>query len=168
MSQMASPPPLHAHSHENTVPRPALIMAGALVLLSIALTATVTLGFVDREAVPAVERAKAAVAPAATRELRFDDAATGDVRVSDAASGELVLLVDQDTQSGGFIRGVLRGLARDRRMRGIGSEPHFELTLWQDGSLTLSDSATGRDVELGGFGSDNRAIFMGLLDEGGA
>lgn len=168
MSQASAPAPLHAHSHENTVPRPALIMAGALVVLSIALTATVTLGFVDREAVPAVERAKASVAPVSLRELRFDDVANGNVRITDAQSGEEVMLVDQDTQSGGFIRGVIRGLARERRMHGIGAEPPFALTLWQDGSLTLHDSATGRDLELGGFGADNRAIFMGLLDEGGA
>jgi len=90
------------------------------------------------------------------------------VRVSDAETGKLVLLVEQDTQSGGFIRGVMRGLARERRMHGIGSVPPFELTLWQDGSLSLHDTATGRDVELGGFGNDNRVVFMELLDGAGA
>ena len=157
----------HAHSHENTVPRPALIMAGALVGVSLVLTATVSMGYLDREAVPGIERAKAAVAPAMTRELRFDDGADGSVLITDAKSGELVKLVGQETPSGGFIRGVLRGLARDRRMHGVGSGPPFALTLWQDGSLSLSDIATGREVELGGFGSDNRAVFVGLLQDGG-
>ena len=168
MNQTLTPSPHHSHSHENTVPRPTLIMAGALVALSIVLTATVSFGYVDREAVPQVERAKAAVAPAQMRQLRFEDVANGNVRVSDAETGKLVLLVEQDTQSGGFIRGVMRGLARERRMHGIGSVPPFELTLWQDGSLSLHDTATGRDVELGGFGNDNRVVFMELLDGAGA
>ncbi len=168
MSQTFTPPPLHAHSHENTVPRPALAMAGALVALSLLLTTAVTLGFMEREAVPQAARAEASVAPVETRALRFADAENGTVRVTDAESGELVLLVEQDTQSGGFIRGVMRGLARERRMHGIGAEPHFELTLWQDGSLSLHDTATKRDVELGGFGADNRAVFIGLLEGGGA
>lgn len=158
----------HTHSHENTVPRPALIMAGALVGLSLVLTGAVSLGLLDREAVPGVERAAAAVAPAKSRDLRFADGADGTVRITDAATGELVKLVEQETQSGGFIRGVLRGLARDRKMRGIGAEPPFTLTLWQDGSLSLSDSATGREVELGGFGGDNRAVFVALLEGEGA
>lgn len=160
--------PLHAHSHENTVPRPALVMAAGLVGLTLMLTAAVQIGWLDREAVPSVERAKAAVAPAASRELRFEDGADGSVRIIDASTGTLVQQVVEDTPSGGFIRGVMRGLARDRRMRGIGAEPPFTLTLWQDGSLSLSDSATGREVELGGFGADNRAVFMALLERGGA
>ena len=158
----------HAHNHENTVPRPALIMAGALVGLSLVLTGAVSLGILDREAVPSVDRAAAAVAPAKTRDLRFADGTDGSVRITDAATGELVQLVNQDTQSGGFIRGVLRGLARDRKMRGIGAQPPFRLTLWQDGSLSLTDTATGREVELGGFGADNRAVFVALLEGEGA
>ena len=54
MNQTLTPSPHHTHSHENTVPRPALIMAGSLVALSILLTATVSFGYVDREAVPQV------------------------------------------------------------------------------------------------------------------
>ena len=72
------------------------------------------------------------------------------------------------TQGGGFIRGVLRGVARDRKMRGIGAQPPFALTLWRDGSLSLTDTATGREVELGGFGADNRAVFVALLEGEGA
>lgn len=162
------PAPLHAHSHENTVPRPALVMAGGLVALSLVLTAAVQIGWLEREAVPGIERARAAVAPSASRQLRFEDGADGSVRIIDAATGEVVQQVVEDTPSGGFIRGVMRGLARERRMRGIGAAPPFTLTLWQDGSLSLSDSATGREVELGGFGADNRAVFMALLPRGEA
>ncbi|OYX91780.1 MAG: hypothetical protein B7Y74_13695 [Novosphingobium sp. 35-62-5] len=43
------------HDHENTVPRPALILAGALVATTLSLTALVQVGVLNHEAVPAVE-----------------------------------------------------------------------------------------------------------------
>ncbi len=51
-------------------------------------------------------------------------------------------------------------------MHGFGAEPHFELVAWGDGSLSLTDTASGRMIELGAFGPDNRAIFAGLLPVG--
>ncbi|QZH75069.1 MAG: phosphonoacetaldehyde methylase [Erythrobacter sp.] len=153
----------HGHSHENTVPRPALIMAGVLVGFCLLMTAAVSLGFIEREAVPSVERASANVSPVTERSLRFFDEADGTVRIADVASGETVAVVDTETKSGGFVRGVLRGLARERRAHGIGSEPPFALTLWENGAISLTDSATGRMIELGAFGPDNRAVFAALL-----
>jgi putative photosynthetic complex assembly protein len=58
---------------------------------------------------------------------------------------------------------VLRGLARERRQHGIGAEPPFRLTLWANGALSLVDTATGRVIELDGFGQTNRAAFARLL-----
>lgn len=156
----------HAHSHENTVPRAALIAAVSLVILSLVLTSAVTLGFVEREAVPQVERAKAAVSMVASRDLQFADRRDGAVLISDANDGSSIAVIEAETKGGGFIRGVLRGLARERRMHGIGAEPHFVLTAWADGSLSLTDTATGRMIELGAFGPDNRAIFAALLSDG--
>lgn len=158
----------HAHSHENTVPRPALWLAGGLVGFSLLMTASVTMGLFDREAVPQITRMEANVAPVEVRELRFADRADGAVLITEADSGATVAVVETETEGGGFIRGVLRGLARERRMYGVGSSPPFTLTLWQDGSISLVDSATGRNVELGAFGPDNRATFVALLDLGGA
>ncbi|MDR7101560.1 photosynthetic complex assembly protein PuhC [Croceicoccus sp. BE223] len=153
----------HAHDHANTVPGAALVAAAALVGFALAMTATVKLGWLDREAVPAVARAQADVAPVATRTLRFSDRADGSVLITDAATGAVVSTVPPGGEQGGFIRGVLRGLARERHMNGVGQVPPFRLTMWQDGSLTLIDEGTGRSVELGGFGSDNRAAFAALL-----
>lgn len=158
----------HAHSHENTVPTPALVSAGLLVAFALAMTASVQLGWLDRAAVPSVERAKADVAPSARRMLAFADLADGSVRVTDAASGREVALIAAGSEKGGFVRGVLRGMARERRMHGIGAAPPFLLTLWQDGSLTLLDETTGRSVELGAFGPDNRVDFEALLHAGEA
>lgn len=153
----------HAHSHENTVPTPALIAAGMLILFALLMTATVRMGWLEREAVPSIERAKAQVAPAAQRTLAFADAADGSVIVTDGASGRQVALIEAGSEQGGFVRGVLRGMARERRMHGIGAEAPFTLTLWEDGSLSLLDETTGRSVELGAFGPDNRVDFENLL-----
>ena len=88
------------------------------------------------------------------------------MRIEDAATGGTAGLVAAGSRSG-FIRGVMRGLARDRRMRGIGEAPPFRLTLWRDGELSLLDEATGRAIELSAFGSTNRAAFAALLPHGG-
>ncbi len=63
----------------------------------------------------------------------------------------------------GFIRGVLRGMARDRKLRDIGPAAPFTLTLFSDDALTLADPATGRSIELGSFGPTNRQSFADLL-----
>lgn len=153
----------HAHSHENTVPRPALISAGALIIFVLVLTAAVRLGVLNREAVPEVNRAEASIAAVETRKLTFADQADGAVLVEDSETGEQVALIETETPGGGFVRGVLRGMARERRARGVDATPPFKLTLWQDGSISLVDPATERAVELGGFGPDNRAVFERLL-----
>ena len=63
----------------------------------------------------------------------------------------------------GFVRIVMRGFARDRLNLGIGSEPPFELTRWQDGRLTITDPSTGHRTELVGFGTTNVDAFAKLL-----
>jgi putative photosynthetic complex assembly protein len=57
----------------------------------------------------------------------------------------------------------MRGLARERRQHSIGAAPPFRLTLWRNGMLSLVDTATGRTVELDGFGPTNRAAFARFL-----
>ena len=100
-------------------------------------------------------------APAlATRELRFLDRSDGSIEVVDAKSGVTVTsIVGQN----GFVRGTLRGLARERKRQGIGIEPAFDLVARADGRLTLLDPATGRRVDLESFGPTNTAEFARLL-----
>lgn len=153
----------HAHSHENTVPRPALAMAGALVAITLALTTLVRVGVLDREAVPAVERAQDKVAAVEVRHLVFADRADGAVVVDDTDSGRTLAVLVGENDGGGFVRGVMRGMARERRMNGVGPARPFELTQWANGALTLRDPATGRAIELGSFGATNRAAFARFL-----
>lgn len=153
----------HTHSLDNAVPRPALMMALALVALTIAMVLAVRLGLAEREAVPAVERSRTGTMQVATRSLTFADMPDGAVRITDATTGHTIASLHGEGDGGGFVRGVMRGMARDRQMRGIGQAPPFTLTLWEDGSLSLTDPASGRSVELGAFGPDNRAAFLRFI-----
>ena len=149
---------------EITVHRVPIIMAGALIVSVIALTASVTLGYVDRQSIPAEARAEAGTTQINTRSLLFFDESDGTVRVEDAFSGEEVGRFGPGT--GGFVRSSMRSLVHQRRINGIGRETPFELVEWDDGGLTLLDTTTGGTVELASFGADNRAVFANMLEKG--
>lgn len=93
--------------------------------------------------------------------LHFVDLDGGLVSVVDANENREItrLQVGED----GFMRSVMRGLARERKAHGLGPEIPFELTLWEDGLVSLIDPATERRVELSAFGKDNLAAFTRLL-----
>jgi hypothetical protein len=74
------------------------------------------------------------------------------LRFADTANGEQ-----------GFLRGVLRGMARDRRMNEVGPYPPYTLSLHADGRLRLSDPQTGQRYDLASFGPDNAAVFARWL-----
>ena len=82
--------------------------------------------------------------------------------VTDARTGAKVASFGQE--GSGFIRGVMRGLARERRMHGHGAQAPFRLTRYVDDQLSLVDMATGRIIELNGFGHTNVAAFNRLLE----
>jgi putative photosynthetic complex assembly protein len=156
-----------SHDHEQTIPRHAVASAAILVGTALALTLLVRVGVLSREAVPSVERTAAHVAPAVVRNLSFADRGDGAVVVRDVATGQTVRVLIDGVPGNGFVRGVMRGMARERRARKVGMDAPFNLTLWQNGTLSLTDKATGRAIELGSFGPDNRAAFAALLPGGG-
>lgn len=137
----------------NTVPRLPLIGVG--VMLAVILAGVVAVsqsGMVIR----------APDAPAVTvRELRFEDRPDGSIAIFDGKTGAEV---DAVTGQAGFVRGTLRGLARERRARGLGPEQPFQLIGRADGRLTLSDPATGRTVDLESFGPANAGVFAQMLN----
>ena len=96
-----------------------------------------------------------------SRELQFLDRHDGVVVVLDDHDGYTVDVLDPGT--GGFVRGVMRGMARERRSKKVGTEPPYRLAVWSDGRLTLDDPATGRWVELAAFGADNVSAFARML-----
>lgn len=99
--------------------------------------------------------------PVQAVELRFADLATGGVGVFAMPGNTLIERLEPGQQ--GFVRGVMRGFARQRKLAGIGPDTPFRLTRYSDGSLVLSDALTGRLVELNSFGPTNAASFNRFL-----
>jgi putative photosynthetic complex assembly protein len=144
----------HHHVHNETLPRGALLGLGGLVLFTVLLVAGARLAGFEPGA---GERAPVTM----SRELGFEDLAGGRVRIYDWQSGTLILTLEPGTEN--FIRGVMRGLARERRSAMAGIETPFLLSQHSDGALTIEDQATGRVIELGAFGPTNSAAFARLL-----
>lgn len=150
-----------AHRHDNLIPPGAVRLASGLVVGTLLLVAGVRADWLPASSSPVAQRAAARVQPVAERHLRFADV-NGQVVVTDARTGDQVAALGQE--GSGFIRGVMRGLARERRMYGLGAEKPFRLTLYADTQLVLTDLATGRVIELTGFGGTNRQAFARLLE----
>jgi putative photosynthetic complex assembly protein len=131
--------------------------AGVLVIASILIAASARIWDVGTTRLTYTE-------PASTQELRFEDRADGSIAVLAADDGRIIELIEPGTK--GFVRMVMRGLARDRQAAGIGSQPPFTLTRWADGRLSISDPTTARRIELTGFGADNVNAFAGFLPSG--
>lgn len=93
--------------------------------------------------------------------LHFEDQVNGSILVRSGRDGTVVDTVAPGTN--GFLRGTLRGLARERHRQGIGQEQPFQLVGHADGRLTLVDPTTGRQVNLEAFGPTNAAVFVRLL-----
>ena len=137
------------------VPRPVLLAAGALVALTVTLTAGARLA---RGAGPGREPPSEAI------EVRFEDRADGSVAMLDPTTGRELTRVPP--ASNGFIRGVLRGLFRERKLESLGRAGTFRIERGRDGRLALEDLATHRRIDLSAFGPDNTAAFARLLAAG--
>jgi putative photosynthetic complex assembly protein len=96
-----------------------------------------------------------------SRALQFEDTASGAVAVRDAQTGAQIALFEGEQ---GFLRGVLRAMARERKLRN--AERHATLLLQNhaDGSLSLFDATTGERINLESFGHTQRATFARLQD----
>ncbi len=136
------------------LPRWAVVALGLLLIATLAGVAAVRLSGTQ---------IRSPDAPAAAqRSLRFEDGPNGSVLVLDARTGARI---DSVSGEAGFLRGSLRALVRERKMRGIGSGPAFELIGRTDGRLTLSDPATGERLDLESFGPTNSAVYRRWLQD---
>lgn len=143
--------------HQQIIPRPVLISAGAIMLLSIGLAGAARQIHLHTPA-PAAAPALAAI------DVAFADRPDGAIAMVDPQSGAELAAVPP--RSNGFVRGVLRGMFRTRKLEQKGREGQFHLAREADGRLTLTDPQTGRRVDLSSFGPDNTAAFAQLLDQG--
>lgn len=142
-------------------PKGALWGAAALIGFTMAVTIAVRAGALPEVANPPAMREAASVRLVAQRDLHFLDRADGAVVVTDLSGKPVATILPASEQ--GFVRGVLRGLARERRLKDVGPDAPFRLELWSDNGLTLTDLGTGRQIELGAFGPTNRAAFAVML-----
>lgn len=136
-------------------PKGALIGAALLIGFSIVVAAGARLTGIGTTQMPQTERVM-------SRDLRFEDRNDGAVIVLAADGDRLVEVIDPGTN--GFVRGVLRGLARERKRGEFAQATPFRLTRWADGRLTVEDPTTGRSVDLGAFGPSNFSAFARILD----
>jgi putative photosynthetic complex assembly protein len=107
---------------------------------------------------------EANIPPVTTKVLKFEDQQDGGVRVIDYMSNKTIKVIEGEA---GFVRGVLRTVARERKMRGIGSEDPIILTAYQDGRIILKDPTTNTKIELESFGKTNSEAFNTLLFQEG-
>ncbi len=142
------------HPTAQGLPRPVILAAGALVLVAvIGVTASRFTG------VGAVQVPDAAAVT--VREFLFEDRPDGSIAILDARSRVQVASVAPETN--GFLRGTMRGLARERKRQGVGADVAFQLVGRADGRLTLIDPGTQRRVDLESFGPANAEVFAKLM-----
>lgn len=153
---------MSGHSHDNTVPRAALIGAAGCVIITLLLTGAVSIGLLPGPVTMDQSRQSSRVTALASRDLQFLDQKDGSVQIRDVTKGSIATTITPGSESG-FIRGVMRGIARDRMLRGLSFEQPFRVTLWSNQQLSIKDLATGRIIELNGFGNTNRMAFLTLL-----
>jgi putative photosynthetic complex assembly protein len=134
----------------------ALIAVGGLAALILFVADFVDSGKLTREA-----DAQAVI----TKQLRFEDRSDGSIAVVSASDGRVVKVIEGEA---GFVRGILRAMARERRIKEVNQTIPFELIARADGRLTLLDPATGNRIDLESFGKDNVIEFAVLLKPQGA
>lgn len=151
-------------------PTSALYAAGALIAVAVLTVGGIRIGVLPAPETAPESRMRRQVAQAVSRDFRFEDRADGALLVTDVIANRLVFIFPPGSNTG-FIRGVMRGLMRERRLHEVQRSGAVTVTQWEDGALTLEDKTTGRILELGSFGDTNRAAFAQLLvpyQKGGA
>ncbi len=140
--------------HRESVPRTALLAMAAIVAFSVLAAGVTRLTGNYTVAPPPAQAVE-------SRELQFADRPDGGITVTDARDGSVVETLAPGTH--GFVRGILRSMARTRKVNGVGSEPAFTLTRWSDGRHSIEDPTTGTTLHLAAFGFGNVAEFASML-----
>jgi putative photosynthetic complex assembly protein len=146
---------MSARRASETLPRTALLAVAALLAITLLAAAGGRLLGVapDPAASPPMQ---------GERLLQFHDLDDGSLQVVDAANARIIATLEPGTN--GFMRGMMRGLARTRKLHGVGAEPPFLLAYGTDGHLVLVDPALDSRIPLGAFGLTNVAAFAALLE----
>lgn len=132
--------------------RGALLIAGSLIVTLAGVSVARMTGWSAQEPDAPTLRERA---------LHFRDTPDGGVAVVDANTGGTLQILHGEQ---GFLRGTLRGMARERRRRQITAEAPLHLLARADGRLTLLDKSTGQRYDLESFGVTNAALYAQWLD----
>jgi putative photosynthetic complex assembly protein len=131
-----------------------IVAAAALILFAFAATATARLTGIGISARPP--------APVAmSREYRLEAAPNGSVLIY--AKTGLQPIGRLGPEHHGFVRVVLKGLARERMIREIPEDAPIRLVELIDGRRLVEDPATGRTISLRAFGAGNAQAFTTLF-----
>lgn len=149
----------HHHHHDIRIPRSVLIGFG--LLLAGVVTAVALFRFSGMEPLARVPEPQHILDQ---RELRFIDGGGGTVEVREIREGSVEVLIHViEAGDGGFVRGVLRSMARARRANGISDEYPFVLIHTANGTVLLEDPATEQRIDLQAFGPASIEAFKALL-----
>jgi putative photosynthetic complex assembly protein len=140
--------------HDRPFPRGVLIAVASLIGFTILAVAIARLAGFD----PSQEPVSPAVA---VRDLNFVEIDQGHLAVYDASSGALLETLPPGED--GFIRGVLRTLARERRMHEVAPDGPYRVSLRENGRFTLEDPTTEFFIDLRAFGPTNEAAVGRFL-----
>lgn len=111
---------------------------------------------------PSTESATPSDSTLRARELVFREDPDDRIVVFDAETEEELRSLAPG--EGGFLRGALRPLRRERVRYGVPENLPYVLRLRTDGALILEDQPTGMVLDVAAFGSSSREQFMTLLD----
>lgn len=148
---------MSAIDHE-PFPKGALYAAGSLIALSLIAAAVGRYQNLN----PPADAVISAPVPNQVLKLRFRDEPDGSVIVSNADTGATLDVISPGEDA--FVRAVMRGFVRDRKLRKIGAEVPFNLSLYPNKRLTMSDPTTGKEIDLRAFGPTNEGAFARFLE----
>ena len=151
--------PLGLEEPTRPIPRSVLAMTGGLAVVAVLLTVFSVWTGVGRVAsAPADE----AVEVLSISFLESTD--DGAIRVVSAPDGAVLLTLAEG--EGGFMRGILRPLHRERVRHGQPLDAAYRLSRHESGALTLADASTDLVVDIGAFGATSVAHFRRLFTPG--
>lgn len=147
------------HHHDIKIPTGVLIGFG--LLLAGVIAAVAFFRFSGQEPLARVPEPEHVIEQ---RQLRFVDGGNGTVEVFEVRAGAADTLIHViEPGDGGFIRGVLRSMARARRGSGISDEAPFVVIQLANGTVLLEDPETEQRIDLQAFGTASIEAFQALL-----
>lgn len=142
------------NAKSDMIPKPLLLGMLALVLASVALVAFSVLTNRPHVGVPV----DTAIVAERTIILKGGGAQAVTVLAEDGTTL-------MDLPHGGFITVIQNGMERARLTAGVDKMKPVRIVEYANGRLAAVDDYTGWSVELGAFGSDNKASFERLMSQ---